>query len=377
MSTVNLRVPGPTPLPTAVIAAMQRPMISHRGAETRALFADLAVTLARFLRTDGDILLFPGSGTGALEAAIANLFSVGDTVLALTTGTFGARFAAIARAYSLNVVELTVEPGQVFTAGQVRAALRQHPDTQGVLFTHNETSTGVTNDLQTIGAAVREHGALLLCDAVSSAGALPLEMDAWHADVVLSGTQKAWMSPPGLAIVAVGSRAWQAQARSNLPRYFWDFRLNQEAIRNGTGHVTPALSIMFALQAALRLIDAEGLENVWRRHMALGAYARRRVAALGLRLLAAPEDASDTVTAVVMPDGIDAQAVLALLREQHRVEMTSGMGPLTGRVVRIGHLGYVHEPDLAEAFDALFEVLTALGYRVPVGARAANGLHTG
>ena len=364
----NLRIPGPTPLPPSVLAAMQRPMIAHRGPEARALIGELRARLARLHRTAGEVFLFPGSGTGALEAGIANLFSPGDRVLALIGGSFGERFARVARAYGLEVVELQIPWGRAVPPEAVREALRRHGDVRGVLFTHNETSTGVTNDLQAIGAVVREHGALLLCDAVSSAGALPLEMDAWGADLVLSGTQKAWMCPPGMAIVAVGERAWGAHARSTLPKFFWDFTLARKAAEENGTHMTPPLTTMFALQAALRDIEEEGLENAWARHAALGAYTRRRAAALGLALFADSAHASNSVTAIVAPDGVAPKELLKAMRERYDVALGSGQGPLADRAFRIGHMGYVHEPDLAAALDALEAALGDLGYRAPVAA---------
>lgn len=367
----NLRIPGPTPLPPSVLAAMQEPMIPHRGPEAKELFAELRAALARLHRTTGDVLIFPGSGTGALEASIVNLFSAGDRVLAIVGGAFGERYAKIARAFGLDVVELPVEWGRAADPAAVRDALAAHPGVRGVLLTHNETSTGVTNDLQAIAAAAREHDALLLCDAVSSAGALPLEMDAWGVDVVLSGTQKAWMCPPGAAIIALGERAWDAHARAALPRFFWDFTQARDAARAGSVHVTPPLTTLYALRAALRDIEAEGLEHVWARHAALGEYVRGRVAGLGLTLFADPAHASNSVTTAVVPEGIEAKALLDHLRERYDVVIAGGQGKLAGRIIRIGHLGYVHEPELAAALDALGAALGDLGYAVPAGARQA------
>lgn len=364
----NLRIPGPTPLPPAVLAAMQGPMVSHRGPETRALVGELRERLTRFHRTAGEVLLFPGSGTGALEAGIANLFSAGDRVLALIGGYFGERFARIARAYGLRVLEEQFAWGTAVEPARVRAALARHPEVKGVLFTHNETSTGVTNDLAAVGAVVREHGALLLCDAVSSVGALPLEMDAWGADVVLSGTQKAWMSPPGLAIVAIGARAWAAHERATLPRFFWDFTLARKAAAEGSTAMTPPLTTMYALQAALRLIDDEGLEQVWARHAALGAYTRQRLSALGFTLLPEPAVASNSVTAARPPAGIGAKGLVATLRQRYDVVLGGGQGQLADQIVRVGHLGYVFEADLAAALDAVADALAESGDRAFAGA---------
>ncbi len=373
----NLRIPGPTPLPPQVLDAMQRPMIAHRGPEAKALIGELRAALARLHRTSGEVFLFPGSGTGAMEAALANLFSAGDRVLGIISGQFGIRFATIARAYGLEVVELPVEWGRAVEPQVVRDVLRRHPDVKGVLFTHNETSTAITNPLQEIGPVVREHGdgqTLLLVDAVSSVGAVPLEMDAWGADAVLSGTQKAWMCPPGLAVVAVGERVWPAHQRSTLPRFFWDFTLARKAAAENGTHVTPPLTTLYALHAAVRMIEEEGLEQVWARHATLGAYVRAGVKELGLGLLADEAHASNRVTAVVMPGGIAPKQLLAHVRERYGVTMASGQGPLADKVIRIGHMGFVHEPELAEALDALESALGDLGYREGVerGARSVE-----
>lgn len=369
---VNFRIPGPTPLPPEVLAAMQLPMVSHRGPEATDLVTELIERLRRTHRTSGEILLFPGSGTAALEASIVNLFSAGDSVLSLNNGRFGDRFAAIARAFGLTVIDVMADWGTTVDPGEVRDALRRHPEAKGVLLTHNETSTGVTNDLATIGLVVREHGALLLCDAVSSVGALPLEMDAWHVDVVLSGTQKAWMSPPGLAIVAAGERVWTACERGTLPRYFWDFQRARAAAAEGSTHMTPPLSTMYALRAALRLIEGEGLEAVWARHARLGAFTRQRTADLGFRLLPDERIASNSVTATRPPADIDPRALVALLHQRFDVVMGGGLGRLDGQIIRVGHMGYVREADLAlalEATEAAMDDLRA-GAAVPGAAPA-------
>lgn len=350
---INLRIPGPTPLPPEVLAAMQLPMVSHRGPETTELVIELRDRLQRAHRTKGEILLFPGSGTGALEASIVNLFSAGDAVISLNNGLFGDRFSTIAAAFGLTVIDEPAPWGEAIDPDKLRRTIHRHPEVKGVLFTHNETSTGVTNDLATIGPIVREHGSLLLCDAVSSVGALPLEMDAWQADVVLSGTQKAWMSPPGLAIIAVGERVWPAYERAALPRFFWDFGRARAAAAEGSTHMTPPLSTMYALRAALRLIDAEGLEQVWARHAAIGAYTRRRTAELGFQLLPHERVASNSVTATRPPADIDAQQLVARLRANYDLVMGGGLGRLKGEIIRVGHLGYVVEADVAAALDAV------------------------
>jgi aspartate aminotransferase-like enzyme len=368
----NLRTPGPTPLPPQVQAAVGRDMINQRGPEFAALLRDLcARTPALHRSTAADVLFFPACGTGGLEASIVNLFSPGDTVISAAIGYFGERSAKIARAFGLKVVSCDVAWGEAAAPELVRQALLDHPEAKAVLTTHNETSTGVTNDLQALGRVCAERGVLFVVDAISSMVALPLEMDEWGCDLVISGSQKAWMCPPGVAIVAVGPRAWAAHRRATLPRYYWDFTLTKEAHAKGFSPATPALSIMFGLHAAVELIEAEGLENVWARHARIGALVRRRLGELGLGVFGDPRHPSDTVTAIEVPAGITPAALLERLRDEYDVILANGQGPLADRVVRLGHLGWVHEPEIEAALDALAAALRDLGYAAPAATASA------
>jgi aspartate aminotransferase-like enzyme len=368
----NLRTPGPTPLPPQVQAAVGRDMINQRGPEFAALLRDLcARTPALHRSTEADVLFFPACGTGGLEASIVNLFSPGDTVISAAIGYFGERSAKIARAFGLKVVSCDVAWGEAAAPELVRQALLDHPEAKAVLTTHNETSTGVTNDLQALGRVCAERGVLFVVDAISSMVALPLEMDEWGCDLVISGSQKAWMCPPGVAIVAVGPRAWAAHRQATLPRYYWDFTLTKEAHAKGFSPATPALSIMFGLHAAVELIEAEGLENVWARHARIGALVRRRLGELGLGVFGDPRHPSDTVTAIEVPAGITPAALLERLRDEYDVILANGQGPLADRVVRLGHLGWVHEPEIEAALDALAAALRDLGYAAPAATASA------
>jgi aspartate aminotransferase-like enzyme len=328
-------------------------MIPHRGAAMKALYKE-SLALARAVhRTEGDVLTWPGTGSAGWEVAIVNLLSPGDPVLATVCGDFGDRFARAGAALGLDVRRLDVPWGQAVTPGLLRAALAANPDVRAVFLTHNETSTGLTNPLRALAAVVRDHGALAVVDAVSAAGALPLEMDAWGVDVVLSGSQKAWMCPPGLLVVAVGPRAWDAHARSRFPRFFWDLTAARKSAAEGMTPSTPPLTLLYAFHAALGLMHAEGLDRVWARHRAMGELTRKGVADLGLELFPDPGYASDTVTAVRPPDGRTAREVAAAVRAEHGIELAVGQGHLVDEVVRIGHLGWVHEPELRRALDAL------------------------
>lgn len=358
---INFRLPGPTPLPPPVLEAMQRPMIPHRGPVFRALFKETLAWARQVHRTEHPVLVWPGTGSAGWEVAIVNLLAPGDPVLATVCGSFGQRFADVAGTLGLDVRRLDVPWGEAVTAAALQTALAEHPEVKAVFLTHNETSTGVTNPLRDLAAVVRDHGALVVVDAVSGVGALPLEMDAWGLDFVLSGSQKAWMCPPGLLIVAAGPRAWIAAARAGFPRYFWDMRAMRASAEAGMTPTTPPLTLIYAFHAALGMILEEGVEQVWQRHQRLGQLTRVGLTDGGLRLFAAESCRSDSVTAVLTPDGVTASAFLERLRRDHGVEAQGGQGPLTETLLRVGHMGWAHEAELAAAVSAVLAVAREMG----------------
>jgi aspartate aminotransferase-like enzyme len=347
-------------LPPEVVAAMQRPMIPHRGKEFRAFHLELLERLRRIHRTDGDVLIWPGSGSAGWEIAVVNLLSPGTPVLVAVTGDFGERFAWAAGSLGAEVRRLDVPWGEAVTPDALRAALEANSDVAAVLLTHNETSTGVTNPLRDLAAVARDHGALVLVDAVSSAAGLPLEVDGWGLDFVLSGSQKAWMCPPGVVIVAVSERAWEANARAGYDTYFWNMRKAREAARDGSTPTTPPLTLLYALDAATRMIEREGIEAVWERHRRVGEATRSGVERLGLRLLPEASVASNTVTALEPPEGVSAKAIVDRMREDHGVTVAGGQGHMADSVVRIGHMGWVDESDIEACLDALESTLGSL-----------------
>jgi aspartate aminotransferase-like enzyme len=286
-------------------------------------------------------------------------------VLAVVIGAFGERFAAIAQAYGAEVVRLEYEWGRAADPDDVRRVLSRDPRIKAVLVTHNETSTGVTNPLKALAAVVREHERLLLVDAVSSLGAIPLETDAWGLDVVVTGSQKGWMVPPGLAFVSVSQRAWEAYREAKMPRFYLDLGRHKEALERGQTPWTPALSVLFGLDVALEMMEAEGLENIFARHARIGEMTRQGVKALGLRLLADERYASNTVTAVVVPDGVDERVLRRLLEDEYGVVLAGGQGKLSGKIFRIGHLGWVTEEDIRDTLDSLAQALPRVGYQLP------------
>jgi aspartate aminotransferase-like enzyme len=344
-------------------------MVNHRGPEFAASMKEVLDGLKPFFGTASEPLLLTGSGTGGQEAAVVNTISPGDVVLAVVGGVFGARFAEIAEAFGADVRRVDVEWGQPVEPEVVTAALRTNPSTHAVILTHNETSTGVTNDIPAIAAAIRRESgdrAVILVDGVSSIGALPFEQDAWDVDVAITGSQKAWMSPPGLAMIAVSERGWEAYRQATIPRFYWDFAKARKNGEKGTTPFTPAVGVVHALQEALRMMHEEGRDQVFARHRAIGRQVREGIADLGLELFADPAHASDTVTAVRVPGGVDASALLRNLRERHGVVLGSGQDWLKGSIFRIGHMGYVTEEDVAHLLGALRQELEAVGRREAV-----------
>jgi aspartate aminotransferase-like enzyme len=370
--TVNFRFPGPTPLPPAVVSALGREMIAHRGPVFRALFSETLTMARQAHRTDGDVLVWAATGSAGWEVAIVNLLSPGDEVLVPINGNFGDRFARVASRLGLVVHRIDVPWGSPVLAAQLGAALDARPAVKAVLLVHNETSTGVTNPLRELAAVTRDHGAMVIVDAVSGAGALPLEVDAWGIDFVFSGSQKAWMCPPGLLIAAVGPRAWDAHQRSTYPRFYWDISDVKSMADEGTTPTTPPLSMLFALHAALSMMVEEGIENVWERHRSLGELTREGVRAAGLSLLAEPGCESNTVTAFLPPDGIPAATMLNLLRKDYGVEAQAGQAHLADRLIRVGHMGWVHEPEMRDAIAAIRAVTDRLVERSESSRRDAQ-----
>jgi aspartate aminotransferase-like enzyme len=345
-------------------------MINHRGPEFAAIITRVTSQLQHFFQTAQPVLGFPSSGSGAMEAAIVNSFSPGDAVLAVTCGAFGNRLARIAETFGLRVTRHDVEWGRGADATAVAEAVAAIPDVRGVLLTQNETSTGVTNDIETLAHAIRAQAsdALIVVDAVSSLGCVDLRMDEWDLDVVFTGSQKGWMVPPGLAMVGVSERAWSATERATLPRFYWDFRMARKSLEKGQTPYTPPISIYYGLDVSLPMMRTEGREAIFARHAAAGALVRARAQTMGLELFADPAVASNTVTAIRVPAGVDAKALTKALREVEGVVIAGGQEHLDGKILRIGHLGYFTPADLTACMDALERRLTALDYRTPARA---------
>lgn len=350
---MQLRIPGPTPCPPESLDAMSRQMINHRGKEFGELLQSITAKLKQVFQTREDVLLLTCAGTGGLEAAIVNTLSPGDEVLACSCGAFGDRFAAIAEQYGAQVKHLNSEWGAPTEPEAVRQALKANTAVKAVLVTHNETSTGLTNDLAGISSVVKEFDKLLLVDAISSLGCIDLQTDAWNCDVVVTASQKGWMVPPGLVMLSVNKRAWEACSQARMPRFYLDFTQAREYFQKGQTPWTPAVSLCYALDVTLDLMLNEGLPNIFARHARVAQMTRNGIKSLGLSLLPDDNHASDTVTAVKAADTLDAPKLVKILRDEYGVILAGGQRKLSGKIFRIGHMGLVDEDDIKITLEAI------------------------
>ena len=363
----NLRIPGPTFVPQTVLNASARPMINHRGPEFAALMAGMTRALQDFLRTEGDVLLLTASGSGAMEAAVANTLSAGDKAVVFVNGAFGERFVSILKSYRVEARRVDVPWGRALEPDLVRDELAREKGREGakaVFVTHNETSTGVLNPLKEIAAVVREAGKLLVVDSVSGAGACELEVDEWGIDVCVTASQKAWGAPPGLSIVTMSERAWKAYDRSDLPKAYFDLQAHKAQLEKGSTPATPAVSVFIAFQEALRLMAEEGLEAIVKRHRDLAYATRQGIRAVNLQLFADEAYASPTTTAFRMPSRVDSRNLVRVMRDEHDTILANGQGRLEGQIARVGHMGFVTIGDMTAFMSALEQTLR--GYNQPV-----------
>jgi aspartate aminotransferase-like enzyme len=352
-----LRIPGPTPVPPAVLQAMTQPMIPHRGAEMAEMVMRIRAGLQEVHRTEGEVMVWSGSGSAGWEAAIQNCLRPGDHVVVTVCGSFGDRFATVSERLGLRVTRIEVSWGEPVTVEQVAEVLAGERDVRAVLVTHNETSTGVTNQLREIADVAHAVGALVIVDAVSSAAAMPLETDAWGIDWVISGSQKAWMCPPGLMIAAVSDRAMQASARDGgYPRFFWDAEKMASGMQSGQMPTTPAIPLLRALDVALEMMLDEGVERMWERQAELARYLRAALVDLGLHLYARQGYESASITAVRPPEGMTAGELRQRIREDSGIEVAIGQKPHAEDIIRIGTMGWTGRPELEATVESLARV---------------------
>ena len=354
---MQLRVPGPTPCPPEALQAMTKQMINHRGKEFDILLNSITVRLKQVFQTTEDVFLLTCSGTGGLEAAIVNTLSPGDKVLSASNGVFGDRFAEIAEKYGAEVNRLVFEWGKAVDPEAIAKALKADADIKTVLVTHNETSTGVTNNLEEISAVVKEFDKLLVVDAISGLGCIDLPTDLWRCDVVVTASQKGWMVPPGFAMISVSKNAWQAYSQAKMPRYYFDFGKAKDYLEKGQTPWTPAVSVCYALDVTLDLMLTEGLANIFARHARVAQITREGVNSLGLSIFPQEDCASNTVTAINASDRIDVSKLVQILRDEYDVVIAGGQQKLSGKIFRIGHMGLVYENDIKLVLEALEKAL--------------------
>ena len=356
---MNLRIAGPTPLPPEVLRAVSQQMIDHRGPEFELLFRQVTAWLQVFFETENDLYILTSSGTGGMEAAVVNALSPDDRVLSVSVGAFGDRFATIAEAYGADVVRLAFPMGKAADPETVAAKIEQDGPFAAILLTQNETSTGVTNDVAALCRAIhgtQDPSPLILMDAISGLGAIRLQTDAWGIDVVIAGSQKAWMAPPGLAMISFSSKAWDAYQRARMPRFYFDLGLAETYARRGQTPATPNIAALYGLHASLQMMISEGPQGAEDRHRRIGKYCRRGILDLGLELFADPDHYSNTVTTVILKNGLGAKDVLAELRARYNVICASSKVPDL-EMIRIGHMGYVTTADLDEVFSSLRAII--------------------
>ena len=362
---VNLRIPGPIPVNDDILESMGTPMINHRGPEFKEILYRTTERLKTVFSTRNDVYIITGSGTSAMEAAVVNTLSPGDKAINATVGVFGNRFGVISERYGIDLVSLEFPFGSDVDLDVLRKCLNANPDVKAVMVTHNETSTGVTNNLQAISAVVKkEYNKLILVDGISSVCSLPLETDLWDLDVVASASQKGWMLPPGLAFISFSEKAWEAHSRSTMPKFYLDMAEYKRYYEIGQPPFTPSVSCMFALDLALDQIITEGMESVFERHASIGQYTRDRIAELNLNIFPySNEIASNTCTAVEVPEGVDGSKLVSKMRDEHKVVLAGGQASLSGKIFRIGHMGQTTESDIKAVMDALKIVLPEIGFR--------------
>jgi serine---pyruvate transaminase len=356
-----LVTPGPTPVPPEVLAATAQPMIHHRGPDFRATLARVIKRLKQVFFTENELLTFTSAGTGVMESAVQNLCSPGDRVLVVSHGYFGERFAAIAQAYGCDLVHLRYGWGESPSADEVGSKLDEMAGAKAVFLTHSDTSTGVVSDLRSIAERLNGTDAVIVVDAISSLAAVPLETDAWGLDIVITSSHKALMCPPGLAFASVSERAFEAARGAMSPRYYFDWERTRVAQEKGETPFSPAISLYLGLDVALEMIIDEGLEGAYERHIRLGRACRAGVKAMGLELFSPDEDRAAVVTAIRMPPDVDGQGIVLSMRERSGVTIIGGQGELRGKIVRIGHIGYVDVFDVTTALAALEVALVEAG----------------
>jgi len=367
MKKYQLMAPGPTPVPSEVLLAMAQPILHHRTPEYEALFIEVRAGLKRLVQTSQDVISLACSGTGAMEAAVVNTLSAGDKVIVVSAGKFGERWLDLCRAFGVQAIEVKAPYGETVVPERVAEALKANAGVKAVLVQHSETSTGVLLDVKGYAAVTRGTDAILVVDAVSSLGIADLPMDAWGVDVVVAGSQKGLMLPPGLGFCALSEKAWAKNKTATLPRYYLDLAEERKTQGKNEAHFTPAVSIVIGLRTVIQMLEQDGLANVFKRHDRLARATRAGVEALGLGLFCKATP-SPAVTAVVAPPGVNSEQIVKGYSQTYNITIAGGQGEMKGQVFRLGHMGYAAEFDVITALSALEQVLAGIGQPVDFGA---------
>jgi aspartate aminotransferase-like enzyme len=367
MDKYYLLAPGPTPIPPEVLLRMAGPIVHHRAPAYEKILQEVRDGLKYLFQTKKEVLIFASSGTGAMEGAVTNTLCAGDKAIVVEGGKFGERWANICKAYGVKALVFPVEWGQAIDPALIAQALQKDPSIKAVLTQATETSTGVLYPIKEIAEIVSRYpGTIMVVDGISHLGAVELPMDEWKLDVVVAGSQKAMMLPPGLAFAALSDKAWEFVGQSTLPKYYFDFRKELKNLTQNQSAYTPAVSLVMGLSESLKKIKEEGLENIFARHARLAKATREAMLALGLRLYA-PQAYSNAVTAAVAPAGVDGQKVVKILRDKHNLTIAGGQDQAKGKIFRIAHMGYVDKSDIIMAVAAVEMTLKELGYAVEMG----------
>ncbi len=362
-----LLTPGPTPLPPEVCEALSRPIIHHRTPQFQSVLKEVQESLKSIFQTKNDIFIFASSGTGAMEAAVVNLLSWGDKSLVIQGGKFGERWTELCQAYGIEPITIDVEWGKALDPAVLREHLSKEPAIKVVFATLCETSTGVTFDIGAMAGIVKDTDVVLVVDAISGLGVLDLQTDAWGVDVVVSGSQKGFMLPPGLGFMSVSKKAWRLVEESKCPKYYFDLKAAKKALDKTDTPFTPAIGLIIALNEALKMMQTEGLEQIFKRNKKLALGTRSAMLALGLGLFA-PTAASDAVTAVKVPGGIDGEKLVKIMRDEYGVTIAGGQSEMKGKLFRVAHMGYISEFDIILCISCLEKVLKKMGYNFQLGA---------
>ncbi|MFC1704516.1 pyridoxal-phosphate-dependent aminotransferase family protein [Candidatus Omnitrophota bacterium] len=366
-----LLTPGPTPLPPQVMEALSRPIIHHRTPQFREILKEAQEGLQYVFQTKGDVFVFASSGTGAMEAAVCNLLSPGDTVITVEGGKFGERWAEICKSYAVEPIVIKVQWGKAVDPSVIKEHFAKDKNIKAVFTTLCETSTGVNTDIETIAKIVSQTNACLVVDAISGLGAVDIQTDNWSVDVVVAGSQKGLMLPPGLGFLSASDKAWKLIEQSSLPKYYFDLKKAKKALDKTDTPFTPANGLVIALNESLKIIKKDGLSNTFKRFAKMAQVSREAALAIGLSLFPEKSCASNAVTALNTPDGIDSAKLVKTMRDTYGVGLAGGQAELKGKIIRIAHMGYIKEEDILAGFEVLEKVLREMGHQFNQGASLA------